>query len=381
MAAQGLSERITGIPRLRKTRDKKIKFLVVRPDRIGDVVLSTPVLEALKQNYPAGEIHMLVRDSVVPVVRHNPHLDRIIVYRPNSVHWGIAGFIRLWRAIRRERYDIAIVLQVQAKPSLAVFLAGIRYRIGPYSKWYSYLIFNRGKRQSRSSVAMHETDYNLMLLRRLGIRVPARKISPHVTVDADAKDRMRNHARAAGLGEAEPFVVVHPGMGGSAMNWPEGYYVDLIKRIAVRGTHVFVTGVSRERALVERVAAEARALGPSLPVHPYVGEDTDSGLSDFIALLSLSKVVVAPSTGPLHIATALGKRTVSFFSPIKVQSALRWGPYSPEEGKHSVLVPDALCGQDFKCAGPKCIFYFCMERLGVDEALQSVLHQLESEKT
>lgn len=359
----------------------KTRILVVRPDRIGDVVLSTPVLEALKHHYPAAEIQMLVRDAVVPVVQHNPFIAGVLAYRPDSVHSGFAGFWRLVRELRQQKFDVAVTLQVSFTVTLALALAGIRYRVGPYSKWYSFLLFNRGKRQKRSSVEMHETDYNMMLLRRLGIRAASRKFEPTVVVDADAKERMRAYLREQGFADGERFVVVHPGMGGSALNWPEGYYIELIQRLAGRGVPVAVTGGIHEKPLVDRVVKAAKEHDAGLRVQPFLGANSPTGLSDMIALLSLSQVMVAPSTGPLHIGAALGKRTVSFYPPIKVQSALRWGPYSMDESKHDVLVPDALCGQDFKCAGRKCHFYFCMERLSVEEAVQSVLRQLETKNT
>lgn len=358
-------------------------MIIVRPDKIGDVVLSTPVLEALKHSYPESELHFLVRDLTVPIVRHNAHVSRVITYRPTSVHKGIMGFFRLWRAIRREKYDVALVLQVQAKPSLAIFFARIPFRIGPFSKWYSFFIFNKGKRQKRSTVGMHETDYNLMLLRKLGIRVATRSFEPHITPDADSKDRMRALVRKnfqwPETEDIHPFVVVHPGMGGSALNWPEGYYIDLVKRLLIQKIPVIITGSQSEKSLVERVSHQSLQGMSSVNLcSTFVGENTDQGLSDFIGLLSLSKVVVAPSTGPLHIAVALGKRTVSFYPPIKVQSAIRWGPYSAFDDKHKIFVPDALCGQDYKCAGSKCFFYFCMERMSVEDAFQGIKEQLES---
>lgn len=356
--------------------DRKTKVLVVRPDRIGDVVLSTPVLEALKHHYPDAEIQMLVREAVAPVVEHNPHLSKVFLYRPDSHHKGFSGFWRLVRELQGESFDIAITLQAKFSVSLALLLAGIRYRVGPYSKWYSYLCFNRGTRQRRSAVEMHEADYNLMLLRKLGIRSPSRRFEPYITVDADAKDRMRAYVRGLGIIDGTPFVVVHPGMGGSALNWPEGYYVDLVSRLAGRGIQVVVTGGIHEKALVERVLAAVGQRVPQSKAYSFLGANSNSGLADMIALLSLSHVVVAPSTGPLHIAAALGKHTVSFYPPIKVQSAIRWGPYSADDGRHQVLVPDALCSQDFKCAGRKCHFYFCMERLGVEEAIGSVMEHL-----
>ncbi len=361
------------------TTDGKHRILVVRADRIGDLVLSTPVFQALKTAQPDAEVVALVHESCLPVVKHNPHLSDVILYSPRSVHRGLAGWFRLVREIRRRRFDTAVVLQVQFRISAAIWAARVRRRIGPYSKWYSYLFFNRGVFQRRSRVEMHEADYNLMLLRRMGLRAHSRQFAPQVVVAAEAKERMRIWLRDEGFVADERFIIVHPGMGGSALNWPEGYYVDLVALLASRGTNVVFTGSAAEKALVERVWTEACGRlnkEGSGKVRVFLGALSHTGLEDLIALQSLSSLMVAPSTGPLHLAAALGKPTVSFFPPIKVQSALRWGPYHHDEGRHSVLVPDALCGQDFKCAGKKCTFYFCMERLGVEEAVAQVFHHL-----
>jgi ADP-heptose:LPS heptosyltransferase len=360
-------------------QERKQRVLIVRADRIGDLVISTPVFQAVKVAQPDTEVVALVQESCLPIVKHNPYVSETIAYAPRSVHKGLAGWFRLVREIRRYKFDTAVVLQSQFGICAAIWVARVRRRIGPYSKWYSYLFFNRGVFQRRSRVEMHEADYNLMLLRRMGLRIHSRQFSPHIVVDGEAKERMRTWLRDEGFTADERFVIVHPGMGGSALNWPEGYYVDLVALLAARGTHVVITGSVAEKDLVGRVLEES--LGRlskegAGKVRGFRGAASHTGLDDLIALQSLSSLVVAPSTGPLHIATALGKSTVSFYPPIKVQSALRWGPYHKEEERHSVLVPDALCGQDFKCAGKRCTFYFCMERLGVEEAVSQVFQQL-----
>lgn len=355
---------------------EKTKILVIRPDRLGDLVLSTPVFEALKRHYRDGQVYALVRDVAVPVVEHNPHLAGVVAYGPDSVHSGFFGFWRLVRELRTYRFDIAITLQVGFTVTLAMLLAGIRCRIGPYSKWYSFFAFNRGTRQSRSAVEMHEADYNLALLQRLGIQVSSRKLDPTIVVDAQAKERMHSFLREIKIADGKAFVVVHAGMGGSALNWPERYYSDLVRRLTGQGVRVILSGGFHEKSLLERVLRAVKDQQPENLVQTFIGSNSTSGLSDLIALLSMAQVTVAPSTGPLHIAAALGRRTVSFYPPIKVQSPTRWSPYSSDQNKHDVLVPDVLCGQDFKCAGRRCEFYFCMERLSVDEAVQRVLRQL-----
>ena len=143
----------------------------------------------------------------------------------------------------------------------------------------------------------------------------------------------------------------------SALNWPESHYILLGRRLLKR-YNVLVTGGPGEGALVERVfqgIARQQSYSPDSPAFAkYLGE---KGLGETIAMLDQCDGVVAPSTGPMHIAVALGKTVVTVFPPIKVQSAVRWGPYGvaigtnlgiEPEDKASVLVPDVNCGEDFR---------------------------------
>ena len=93
------------------------------------------------------------------------------------------------------------------------------------------------------------------------------------------------------------------------------------------------------------------------------------GISGYLNLLSLVDLFIGPSTGPTHLAAALGKPVVAFYSPIKTQSAVRWGPMNicPE---HNILVPDVICGEIRKCAGKKCLYHECMSKLEVEDVFR-----------
>jgi ADP-heptose:LPS heptosyltransferase len=100
---------------------------------------------------------------------------------------------------------------------------------------------------------------------------------------------------------------------------------------------------------------------------------------DFLGgLFSWTQLVVAPSTGPLHLGVALGKPVVSFYPPIRVQSALRWGPYLADESRASILVPEVYCGQEFECRGNLCHYFPCMRSITVTQAIEEVQRQLSN---
>lgn len=360
-------------------------ILVVRTDKIGDVVLTTPAISALRKRFPNAKITGVVSPVAAEIYRSSPHLDGHIVLDP-LLYSGFLGFWRLVRRLRAEKADVAVVFQARVQVAFAVLFSGARMRIGPWSKWWSWICFNWGRRQNRSAVEMHEADYNIQLLKELGITVADTWEKSYLKVDEEAHREATRFFVEKGLSRRFKTVAIHPGMAGSALNWPESHYINLGRRL-VRRYNVIVTGGPGEGALVERVfqgIARQQSYNPDSPAFgKFVGE---KGLAEMIALLDLCDGLVAPSTGPMHLAVALGKLVVTVFPPIKVQSAVRWGPYgipigtnlgiAPQD-KASVLVPDVNCGEDFRCALSACIYYPCMPRISVEDVETQLLALLE----
>lgn len=358
---------------------EKLRILVVRADRVGDVVLSTPTLAALRRHYPDGRIFAMVREGVAPLLRGFPGLTDVVIYDPQGRHRGWRGYFRLVREFQAMKIDIAVCLQTERKVASALFWAGIRYRVGPLSKLHSYLFYNRGLRQRRSDVEMHEADYNLQLLQSLGIRARRAEYETAVSLPADSEARATAWLKEHGWDGKTAIVAVHPGMGGSALNWPEEHYTELAATLLQTGHFVLATGGPTEEGILERLKRGALAHVADASLHTrwieYGGRDA-KGIDFLGALMKRVGVVVAPSTGPLHVAVAVGTPVVTFYPPVRVMSALRWGPYLADARRASILVPDVYCGQVFKCRGPLCNFYPCMRGLTVEWALAQVREQL-----
>jgi heptosyltransferase III len=356
-----------------QTQSESLRILVIRADRLGDVILSTPVFEVIKRHYPHSHLTVMVQEAAAPLIRGLSSVDEVILYEPLGRHSGLRGILNLSRELRERKFRIGIVLQTQWRFALALFLARIRFRIGPLSKLHSYFLFNRGVRQRRSQVEMHEADYNLQLLRRLGIRVGARKVPVRVSCSDAARAESREWLIGKGWKPDVPLVAVHPGMGGSALNWPEAHYTDLIRALLKDGRQVLITGGPTESSLLMRIR---ETLGKALAEKAifYTG-----GTIEFLAgLYAQASLVVAPSTGPVHLAVAMDRPVLTFYPPIRVQSAIRWGPYRRDEERSGVLVPDVYCGQDFKCLGSLCNYFPCMKSLTVVQALEQANRLLDA---
>jgi ADP-heptose:LPS heptosyltransferase len=360
------------------------RILLVRTDKIGDVTLTTPAIAALRKQLPNAVLVGLTSPFGAEIYRGNPHLNETIEI--TSEHAGFFGFFRLLFEIRRHRFDAVVIFQTRFTIAFVLWLSRIRYRIGPLSKWWSWIFYNRGRRQNRSAVEMHEAEYNIQLLRSFDITVADTKERTYLQVQPEAKRSAAKFFAEKGLSNGKKTVAIHPGMAGSALNWPENHYGHLGRSLSKR-YNVLVTGGLSEVALVERVfqdIAKSQTYMLDQPmVAKYVGE---RGLAELIAILDRCDGVVAPSTGPMHLAVALGKKVVSVFSPIKVQSAVRWGPYGVNMGTNlgilpadqvSVLVPDVNCAEGFRCALSACIYYPCMPRIAVEDVETQLLVLLE----
>jgi len=308
-----------------KTETKQERILIVRPDRIGDVVLSTPVILELSKQRPNAELWALVRPEIKPILFQPGSsvggLMGVIEYDPEERHRGVLGWLRLLNAIREQDFSTAIVLRNKAFVSSAVYAAGIPVRVGPISHPDSRIWFNRGVRQHRSKVRTHEAQYNLELLRAIGIEPSFQKGNLGVASDLVAMNRISKWLEKIGVSE-KPFVLLHPGMRGSAPNWARENYEYVVRGLKKEG---ILCVLSQGPGDVDVTSWEEPPHS-----HVYHGEEW-KGLSNLVALIDRSALVVAPSTGPLHIATALRKKTVSFFpprvSPYEVMSADRWGPW------------------------------------------------------
>ncbi|MBI2711347.1 MAG: glycosyltransferase family 9 protein [Bdellovibrio sp.] len=324
-----------------------LRILVVRPDRLGDVILSTPVFEALHESHSDLDVTAFVQASVVPILKGLDSIQDVMVFEPHGRHRGVRGFLALVQDLRRKKFDIALTLQSNRRIAAALFFARIPIRIGPYSKIHSYLFYNKGLRQRRSRVEMHEADYNLELLKKTGLPVTSEKVSTRVFISGamhtQAKKWLGEKGSTLSHGK---WVAVHPGMGGSALNWPLDHYTLLIRSLIEAGKNILVTLGPAEVDLALLLKARLGSFGSRIVYYQANAGDP----IDFLgALYSLMDLVVAPSTGPLHLAVGVGRPVVTFYPNIKVQSKERWGPYTKQADQARVLVPDVDCTLNSSC--------------------------------
>jgi heptosyltransferase-3 len=284
-------------------------ILIVRTDRLGDVLLTTPVSAALRRMFPRAGISWLVRPYTAPLLEHNPDIDRIILDRGESPG-------RLAELIRNERFDAAIVAYPRWRIVWALWLARIPLRIGPANKLYA-IFLNRRVRQHRSKGKKHEADYNLELLEPLG--VPFKRYPTRYVATDEERRAARRLLEAKGISFDEPIVILHPGSGGSSARWPLERFMELGDGLQADGCDLVVTGGPGED--------HEGAMAASMRRPPIFVAAGSVSIRELAAILSWADLVVANSTGPLHLAVALGVPTVSIYSSLPTRHPARWGPY------------------------------------------------------
>ena len=180
------------------------KILIVRTDRIGDVVLSLPMVVALRSAKPSASISLLVRSYTKELVEDQPGLAEILLY---DVSLDRKPFQGMLAEIRQHKFDVVIVTYPTFRLALLMFLAGIPVRIGTGYRWYS-LFFNKRIYEHRKTAEKHEADYNVSLLRPLGIE-PERHPRPALEVAETAATEARELLGRVGIQPGEPFVILH----------------------------------------------------------------------------------------------------------------------------------------------------------------------------
>ncbi|MGD9547895.1 MAG: glycosyltransferase family 9 protein [Candidatus Krumholzibacteriia bacterium] len=331
-----------------------MKVLVTRTDRIGDLVLSLPVFDFLARNRPDWELHAMVAPGCEVLVEGAARIAGVWTW---SDAWAEGRRGDLVARLRSEGFDAALMLQYRRQLALLLKAAGIGRRFGPRSKPTSWVLLNKGMRQGRAGSGRHEMDLNLELAARMaGIPWPetpsgsgsAWRPRLHVGEGHRAFGRDWRAQEAAGFAGV---VLVHPGSGGSALDWPASSYREVAGGLAKQpGIKVFVTGSAADADRVREVSA-----GIDARVGVLLERFT---LGQFLGVLAAADLLVAPSTGPLHLAAALDTPTIGLFPPAPVMSPARWG----QIGKDAVrMTPAEPCPRKTTCSREKCPLFNCLE--------------------
>jgi heptosyltransferase-3 len=316
---------------------KRKRILIVRPDRIGDVVLSTPLPREIKKKFPDCFVAVLVRKYTKDIYANNPYVDKILLI-DDIENGSLKSFFKKVSEIRKYKFTHSLTLLPTERLNYLLFFSRIPNRIGVGHKFYQFITFTKYVNRKKYIPLRHEADYCMDLARKIGVET--NDLSTEIFLGRDEKKKVEL-TRAELLNGKKFLIGVHSTSGNSAPNWnPEEYRNLLIRLNENDNIAVVVTdnSVPQELENIESIQ------------YPNLGKSLRESFINFATL----DLLISASTGPMHIAAALKIKTLSMFCPLTACSPKLWGPL---ENVSKIILPDesycsTVCPGDPK----KCTF-------------------------
>lgn len=302
------------------------RILISRTDSIGDVVLTLPMCGLIKAHYPKSRIIFLCRNYTLELVKLSAHVDEVISYDQISelpATQALAFFAGL---------QADVILHVFPRKEIALLAekAGIPLRVGTLSRLYHWYTCNRKIHLPRRNSTLHEAQLNVRLLKSIGIVQDPSLEDLAQYYGLSGWPELRGPLKAL-LDPSRINLIFHPRSKGSAREWGLDNFQALLEALPDKQYKVFVSGTKQEGESMQEWLAN----------HPRITDLTGQmNLREFIAFIAASDALVAASTGPLHIAAALGKTAIGLFAPMRPIHPGRWKPLGP---KATALVIDKNC--------------------------------------
>ena len=320
---------------------KKIsRILISRTDNLGDVVLTFPMIGILKKYYPQLQIYFLGKTYTKDLIELNTNLRDFLNYDE------ISSMPEEKAVEELKSYGFDAIVHVFPRKDIAVLAkkAKIRYRIGTSHRWYHWFTCNKLVHFSRKRSDLHEAQLNIKLLKPLKIKEipPVKELHKYYGLKKPAlSEEEKKVVYYDKVLDIDSFIdkdkinlVLHPKSNGSAGEWGLENFGNLLEILPEDRYKVFLTGTKAEGELLKDFSSL------------YADKLTDVtgifNLKQFIYFLSVTDGIVASSTGPLHIAAALGKFAVGLYSPERPVFPQRWAPI----GKNAFYIVNDSCNVD-----------------------------------
>jgi ADP-heptose:LPS heptosyltransferase len=317
------------------------RIIISRTDSIGDVILTLPLAGWLKKSFPESEIFFLARDYTTPVIQLSKHVSEVI-------DWGEISVLPEEEQITRFRkLNADLIIHVFPVREIAKLAkeSGIPVRMGTTNRLYHWNTCNKLVRLSRRRSDLHEAQLNLKLVKGLTGTKNIPGIS-EIPVYYGLREPEPPDVEFGQLFDNNRFnLIIHPKSKGSAREWGIHNYQSLVNILDEKTYNVFITGTAPEKELLDKEGF----FSFNRNIHDLTGK---LDLQNFISLINRADGLVAGSTGPLHIAAALGRKAVGIYPPIRPMHPGRWAPLGTDA---HYLVLDKKCNKCRKSTACECL--------------------------
>jgi lipopolysaccharide heptosyltransferase II len=349
-------------------------ILAIRLDNMGDVVMTSPALRAIKASGRQRRVTLLTSESGAAAARYIPEVDEVIRYDAPWVKsvWQVTsiGALRCLSQITERGFDAAIIFTVYSQSALPAatlaWLGGIPLRLAHSRENPYQLLTDWVSEPEPQSEIRHEVRRQLELVSSVGYSTPDERLS--FRVDADECVQALAKLEQAGIDASRPFIIVHPGATAAARRYPALQFAAATKLIAAQTGHqIVVTGATEERQLVETVRLHG--------ARGSVGLAGELTLGELGAAIEHAALLIANNTGPVHLAAALGTPVVDLYALTNPQ-------HTPWRVLSRVLFHDVPCKYCYKSVCPE-QHHACLREVTpqqVAQAAQELLQTVEQRR-
>jgi heptosyltransferase II len=339
---------------------KAQRILIFNVNWLGDVLFSSAAIRNIRRNYPDSFIACVIPSRCYPILKDNPYLDEVIIFDEKDRHKGMLEKLNFVNQLKKKKFDTVFLLHRSFSRALICRLAGIKYRIGHYTKKRSFLLTKKIFPPKKDS--LHRIDYYLDVLEKAGLRVEDRYLD--FFVSAQDEELVERFFKTNLLKPGDFTVAINPGGNWIPKRWPPDFWAQLAdKLIRETAARVIITGSIADLPLAGRIR---EAMKESALIACGVFNVKQLG-----ALAKKVDLFITADTGPLHIANAVGARKIiAIFGPTARNIT---GPY-PET---NVIVLQKEVGCAIPCYQVNCPDNRCMRAVTPDDVLAEVKKYLK----
>lgn len=316
------------------------RIIISRTDKIGDVVLTLPLAGYLKAQFPDCYIIFLGRKYTKPIIGACTNVDEFADWDKISD----MSFSRQKNVFSSYKADIIIHVYPNSKIAKLAYSVKIPYRIGTSRRFYHLFYVNNPVKLSRKKSNLHEAQLNLILAKTLVNNFVVPQLNEIPDLYGFSRFEMLENNLHSIINSKKFNIILHPKSKGSAREWGLDRYSELIRILNPDKFNIIVAGTDEEAAQMEQLLKIY-----SNNIFDVTGRLT---LSQYISLIYHADGIVACSTGPLHVTSAVGKYALGLYAPMKPIFPQRWAPVGK---KASYFVIDKSCEKCRKTLNCECI--------------------------
>jgi ADP-heptose:LPS heptosyltransferase len=291
------------------------RILIVRTDRVGDVVMITPMVREIKKSFPDSFIATLTQPNTTAVLQNNPYIDKILTDDLKK-----ESYKKVIEELKQYKFTDGLLVLPTDRAAYQMFSAGIKNRIGVGRKLYEVITFMKSVSRNKYIPLRHEADYCMDLARKIGIETD--NIQPEIFITDEEKKWTNEFYAGNGIKNNTFKIILHTGSKNSAPNWSEDKYFELLKGILKKFREEDYVIILTALEMTDGFKSKIRNLNESRIIDV---SQKITNLRELIKVISGIDLMLCSSTGPIHLADALDIKCIGIHCHRNVSCAKHWG--------------------------------------------------------